>query len=147
MDRWSQRYGVDVDMVAAVLECESSGRPRAVSRSGARGLMQLMPETAAGMARELGLPEPSSREMFDPELNIRLGTYFLSKLFGRFGRDPVLVIAAYHAGPTRIADSLKRRGNPSGEELLPDIDAPLTRAYVRKVMRRWEKLAAERAGD
>jgi soluble lytic murein transglycosylase len=147
IDRWAREYGVDPDMVAAVLECESSGRPRAVSRSGARGLMQLMPETAAGMAAELGLPDPSPQRVFDPELNIRLGTYYLSKLWARFGGDRVLVIAAYHAGPSRIADSLKRRGNPSGERLLPDIDAPVTRAYVGKVVRRWERLAGAAARD
>ncbi len=145
VQRWASEYGVDPDMVAAVLECESSGRARAVSESGALGLMQLMPKTAAGMAKELGLAEPAKRDLFDPELNIRLGSYYLAKLRKRFGGDRVLVIAAYHAGPTRIADSLKRRGNPPGEELLPDIDAPATRAYVSKVMRRWQSLTVDRA--
>ena len=141
IEKWARGYRVDPYLVAAVLECESSGRARAVSSSGALGLMQLMPRTARECAADLGLPGPAKRDLFDPELNVRLGTYYLSKLHRRFGGDRVLVLAAYHAGPTRIADSLKRRGDPPGEELLPEIDAPLTRAYVRKAMARREELA------
>ncbi len=143
IERWARRYDVSPDMVAAVLECESSGRVRAVSESGALGLMQLMPKTAEAMAKELGLAEPAKRDFFNPELNIRLGTYYLSKLWKRFGSDRPLVIAAYHAGPTNIDEWRKQRKYASTEEFIAQVNAPATRAYVRKVMERWKRLAGE----
>ena len=147
IERWARRYGVSPDMVAAVLECESSGRVRAVSESGALGLMQLMPKTAGAMAKELGLKEPSGRDLFDPGLNIRLGSYYLSKLWKRFGGERMLVVAAYHAGPTNIDEWRKQRKYASTEAFIAEVNAPATRAYVRKVMRRWERLAGEKAGE
>jgi soluble lytic murein transglycosylase len=141
--RWSTEHSVDPVLVAAVLECESSGRPRAVSRSGALGLMQLMPGTAKAMAEELGLPGPSGSDLFDPDLNIRLGTYYLSKLWRRYEGDRLLAIAAYHAGPTNIDEWRKQRRYASTEAFVSEVNAPVTRAHVRRVIERWEALAAE----
>jgi soluble lytic murein transglycosylase len=143
-ERWSAEYGVDPALVAAVLECESSGRPRAVSSSGALGLMQLMPGTAKAMAEELGLPGPSGSDLFDPDLNIRLGTYYLSKLWRRYEGDRLLAVAAYHAGPTNIDEWRKQRRYASTEAFVSEVNAPLTRAHVRRVIERWEALAAEK---
>jgi soluble lytic murein transglycosylase len=143
--RWSTEYGVDPALAAAVVECESSGRPRAVSSSGALGLMQLMPRTAKAMAEELGLPRPSGSDLFDPDLNIRLGTYYLSKLWRRYEGDRLLAVAAYHAGPTNIDEWRKQRRYASTEAFVSEVNAPLTRAYVRRVIERWKALAAEAA--
>lgn len=157
VERWSTEYGVDPVLAAAVLECESSGRPRAVSSSGALGLMQLMPRTAKAMAEELGLPGPvgtttlsgrrgpSGSDLFDPDLNIRLGTYYLSKLWRRYEGDRLLAVAAYHAGPTNIDEWRKQRRYASTEAFVSEVNAPVTREYVRRVIERWEALAAEAA--
>ena len=144
IERWSAEYGVDSALVAAVLECESSGRVRAVSESGALGLMQLMPKTARAMAKELGLAEPAGRDLFDPELNIRLGSYYLSKLWKRYNGDRLLVVAAYHAGPTNVDLWRRQRKYESTERFIAEVDAPRTRGHVRKVMKRWERLAEKR---
>ena len=85
--------GLDRELILAVILQESSGRPDAESRTGARGLMQLMPGTAA----ELGVEDP-----FDPVENIRGGARYLARLKERFGDDLELVLAGYNAGPGRV---------------------------------------------
>lgn len=136
--RWCGAYNVNPDLAAAVLEAESSGRPRAVSSSGARGLMQLMPATAAAMAAELGLPEPSGNDLFDPELNVRLGVYYLSTLRARFDDEREFVIAAYHAGPTRVDAWRRARADLPGAEVIRELAFPATRAYVERVLALWK---------
>jgi soluble lytic murein transglycosylase-like protein len=118
-----ERYGVPVSLIKAVIDAESSFNPNAVSSAGAKGLMQLMDGTARG----LGVSNP-----FDPAQNIEGGTKYLSNLIQRFGGEMAMVLAAYNAGPTRIANL----GVSSDEELmsvaheLPEE----TQAYIGKVM-------------
>lgn len=112
----AQRHGINPAVVAAVMRVESSFRPRARSHAGARGLMQLMPATAArfGVAVD---------ELYDPERNLEAGVRYLRFLLDRFGNDPVRVFAAYNAGENAVE---RYGGVPPYRE---------TRDYVRKVMR------------
>ena len=89
----AKRYGVDASLVSAVIRAESNYEPRAVSRKGARGLMQLMPATA----RRLSLSHP-----FDPVANVRAGVRYLKELLDRFDHRPELVLAAYNAGENAV---------------------------------------------
>jgi len=87
------RYAVDADLVTSVIAAESNFDPKAVSRKNARGLMQLLPDTA----RRLGV-----RNVFDPKENIEAGTHYLSQLLQRYDNDLALALAAYNAGPDRV---------------------------------------------
>lgn len=89
IDAESKRYNVDAAFVSALIRAESNFEPRAVSRKGARGLMQLMPATA----RRLDVRRP-----FDPVANVRGGVRYLRELLDRFDNKPDLVLAAYNAG-------------------------------------------------
>jgi hypothetical protein len=86
----AERYGVEPRLVEAMISVESAFNPRAVSRKGARGLMQLMPQTAAS----LGV-----RNSFDPRENVRGGVRYLRNLLDRYGGNIPLALAAYNAGP------------------------------------------------
>jgi soluble lytic murein transglycosylase-like protein len=91
--RAGQAHDLNVDLLASVVRAESGGHPRAVSRAGAQGLMQLMPSTAA----QLGVADT-----FIPDENIRGGTAYLDSLLKRYHDNLALALAAYNAGPAAV---------------------------------------------
>jgi soluble lytic murein transglycosylase len=125
---------VDTELVYAVMREESGYRPKVVSVVGARGLLQIMPETGQRLANDLGIPfEPD--DLFDPALNVRLGSYYLSKLRLRFGGRDSAAIGSYNAGPEAIARWLDERGSLEDDEWVETIPYSQTRSYVKRVLR------------
>lgn len=114
----AKRHSVDADLIASVIAVESNFDPKAVSRKNARGLMQLLPETA----ERLGV-----KNIFDPQENIDAGTRYLKELLQKYNNDLVLTLAAYNAGPERVQQY--GRVPPYAETL----------TYVRRVKRSYEK--------
>jgi hypothetical protein len=113
----SAQYKVDADLITSVIAVESNFEPKAISRRNARGLMQLLPETAV----RLGV-----KDIFDPEQNINAGTRYLSDLLQRYNNDVVLALAAYNAGPERVG---KFGSVPPYAETI---------SYIRRVKRTYE---------
>jgi len=134
----AQRAGLDPYLVAAVVREESSYYPRAVSRAGARGLMQLMPATARPMADLRGLAFEGGSLLDDPRANLDIGASFLSGLLKEFG-DPRLALAAYNAGPKRARDWWKARRTNDIEAWVEQIPYPETQGYVKRVTLSWEE--------
>ncbi|HSS03667.1 MAG TPA: lytic transglycosylase domain-containing protein [Solirubrobacterales bacterium] len=125
----AQEKGVDAALIAAVIYSESKFSD-STSSAGARGLMQITPETAKDIERHSGGTTFNLGDLSDPEINIRYGTYRLRELLDRYDGDVVAALAAYNAGPTNV----DRWG---GSDLsVEDIPFPETRAYVEDVLNR-----------
>jgi hypothetical protein len=118
--RAATEHGVDPDLINAVIWVESRFDPAAKSPAGARGLMQLMPATAAYLAKQLGEHNPRA---YDPAFNVRAGSLYLAEMIEKFG-DERYAVAAYHAGPGNV-----KRWLEAGEAF-PDYSD----TYVAKVM-------------
>jgi soluble lytic murein transglycosylase len=99
--------------------------------------MQIMPGTAVRVAGELGLPAPDPEDLFDPDVNIRLGTWYLSSLRKTFGDDH-LAIASYNAGPGNVKKWIGRCPGKDGATVIRKAGFPETRAYVARVMKEWK---------
>lgn len=130
---------LDPALVAAVIKVESNFRPEAVSRRGARGLMQLMPRTAEYVVERMGDAPAADLEqrLFEPDFNIRLGTWYLAHLLRRYQQDMGKALAAYNAGPTKV-DSWLAEGIWDGTlENLKQIPYGETRDYLDRVRQAW----------
>jgi len=114
----AKKYNVDADLITSVIAVESNFDPKAVSRKNARGLMQLLPETAA----QLGV-----KNIDDPAENIDAGTRYLRDLLQKYNNDLSLALAAYNAGPEKV--QLYGRIPPYSETI----------SYVRRVKRGYDK--------
>ena len=109
----SIRFGVAPETILAVIRIESGFDVNAESDAGAIGLMQVLPSTAEEVARELRMEWPGDALLRDPAANIRIGTYYLTKMLAQFN-DLALALAAYNEGPARTADrALDRGGAPT----------------------------------
>ena len=119
---WSDAYDLDPAWVASIIRFESRFQPNAMSRAGAVGLMQIMPETGAWIAKQLDLGAYSQDQLTDPAINIQLGTWYLRYLLHRFSA-PDSALMAYNAGPSRAEAWLASEADPF----------PETVAYVKRV--------------
>lgn len=135
IEHYAQVNNLKPAFVAAIIRNESSFRTDALSNAGARGLMQLMPDTAEWIAGKLGVDTFSFDDMYQADANIRFGTWYLSYLSNLFRGDPVLVTAAYHAGQTTVTQWLSNRSiSPDGLTIPLEnlMDGP-TKTYAGRV--------------
>ncbi len=130
----SKRNSLDPRLVASLIRQESSFNPRATSPVGARGLMQLMPAVGRTLARSKAIPGYSDESLYDPVINIRLGTAHLADLLKRRATIEQ-VLAGYNAGESRVTQWLRKAGANDAEVFTERIPFSETRDYVRIVMR------------
>jgi peptidoglycan lytic transglycosylase len=125
--------GLDPALVAAVIWQESTFDPQAVSGAGARGLMQIMPPTGRELARNLGLKYRIDM-LHDPDRGLELGTRYLKRMIDGFGGRIDKALAAYNAGPNRVASWTKARPGQGSEEFIEGIPFQETRSYVMTIL-------------
>jgi soluble lytic murein transglycosylase len=131
----TEKTDLDPYLVVALIRQESLFDPRAVSPASAYGLMQLLPSTAARVAKRLSLDGFSPERLFEPELNLRLGTRYLTDLLDQFPQSLPKAIAAYNAGENAVARWEKQIEAQDEEEFIERIPYAETRLYVKLVLR------------
>jgi soluble lytic murein transglycosylase len=130
----ARRYGIDPYLAAALIRQESVFNPNAVSRVGARGLMQLMPATGQLVSKQQGNGSITANDLFNPDLNIKLGMTYLAQMIGQLGRFEYAA-AGYNAGPGRAKRWVAERGTLDMEEWIETIPFSETRGYVKSILR------------
>jgi Transglycosylase SLT domain len=121
----AERYSLDADLIHCVIAVESNFDPKAISRKNARGLMQLLPQTAA----QFGV-----KDIFDPEENVNAGARYLHDLLGKYHNNLTLALAAYNAGPERV--------DQYGHRVPPYLE---TMKYVQRIANSYAKIKANTA--
>ncbi len=119
----AERLGLELDLVLAVIHTESGFHNFAQSAVGALGLMQIMPDTGEMLARDLSIEWQGPETLFDPVINVRLGTHYLAQLHQKYGSWE-RALAAYNWGPQRI-DHRLRAGYPLPERYVTQVSAHL----------------------
>jgi soluble lytic murein transglycosylase len=123
---------LDPALIAAVINEESRFRDQ-TSHAGARGLMQITPETADFIARRSGGTRFVQEDLADPQINIAYGSYFLRYLIDHYDGNEALAVAAYNAGQANVDRWVRRAGGPDAFDSARHIPFPETRAYVQNV--------------
>ncbi|MCG8548466.1 MAG: lytic transglycosylase domain-containing protein [Alphaproteobacteria bacterium] len=129
----------EASVIHGLVRQESAFDSRAISRAGARGLMQLMPGTALRVARQLKLPYSRRRLTRDPRYNLKLGQAYLADMLEDYDGSLILALAAYNAGPLRVERWLRRNGDPGPNiyaaiDWIESIPFTETRNYVQRVL-------------
>ena len=130
----AKRYGIDPYIAAGLIRQESVFNPNAISRVGARGLMQLMPATGQLISKRQGTGAITAADLYNPVLNIKLGMNYLAQMIGEFGRIEYAA-AAYNAGPGRAQRWIAERGTMDIEDWIENIPFSETRGYIQGVLR------------
>lgn len=130
---YAREYNIDPYLVAAIIKTESNFNPQAVSPKGALGLMQVMPKTGKWVAEVTGQASFYPEQLFDPETNVRIGSWYLADLSREFQDDLILVLAAYNGGRSNVKKWLAEEGwTRSGK--IDQVPFPETRQFIRKVI-------------
>lgn len=132
---YANRYKVDRDLVAGVILAESKFQPEARSAYDARGLMQLMPETASWIARQIEDDDFTVEKLYNPKVNIKYGTWYLAELQSEFGHNEILVLAAYNAGRGNVHEWIDKYHWTDDFQNYNEIPFPETREYVKRVLK------------
>ncbi len=131
----AKTYDLDPYLILALMREESLFKSSAVSRSGARGLMQIMPATGRGIAKNLKVDWPGDDILFDPETNVRFGVFYLSYLNKRFDGNVVYMLSGYNAGPNATHKWVLRDGGDPLDEFVAKIPYGETHHYVTRVLK------------
>ncbi|OQW46873.1 MAG: hypothetical protein A4S09_02905 [Proteobacteria bacterium SG_bin7] len=147
VEQFAKMANLDAELVLSLIRQESAFSTKAVSRSGALGLMQLMPATADEVARDLSfkslkIPE----EVFNPKINIQMGSYYLAKMIRKYNGQIPFALAAYNAGPTRLDRWLGAKGvwkefsekkswTPDDDLWIDELPWSETSHYVKAILR------------
>ena len=135
VDSAAAKFAIPQELIWSVIKKESAFEAKVISYANAYGLMQLLPGTASQVARQMGIPYRSTEQLFEPDVNIEMGTYYLSSLLRRYDNNYVKALAGYNAGPHRV-DRWKKTYDTIDDDLfMENLEFEQTRAYVRTCLK------------
>lgn len=141
--QYAGQYGQDPLLIAAIIRVESNYREDAVSRKGAVGIMQIMPDTAEWILRQENFGDLTAKDAGTrAEAGIRIGTWYVAELNRQFGGNLPVVVAAYNAGPNRVKQWLNDGIWDGKEQTAQNIPYGETRHYVQRVLYYYKKYTA-----
>ncbi len=133
IEQQAENYNLEPELLAAVIKTESNFYPVSLSSPGARGLMQIMPETGTWIAEKSGLGNFSADRLYEPEYNIQLGSWYLNYLRKEFNNNLTLALAAYNGGKANVEKWLDSGTWDGSRENLNHIPYKETRKFVEKI--------------
>jgi len=136
--KYAEEYDVEASLICGVIATESRFDADAESEKGAKGLMQIMPETGEWIAGKIGMEEFAEEMLDEPDVNIEMGTWYLNYLMGRFDGEADVAIAAYNAGHGNVEKWLSETQYSADGRTLAAIPFEETRNYVKKVNMAYE---------
>ena len=135
LERYSKQNGLDPFLLAALIRQESEFNPKAVSRSNARGLTQILPTTGRELSRRLKVRPYNTAKLFQPVVNLQLGTFYLKSIVDNLGGRYEAALAAYNAGPSRAHAWLSWGDFREPAEFIETVPFTETRNYIQTVLR------------
>ena len=134
LQKHTTKYEIDPLFVAAMIREESRYNADIVSYAGAVGLMQIMPATGRELAGRLKIPRFNKKMLYNPDINIQMGTWYMKSLMNQFDNSHLLVAGAYNGGPGRMRRWLDGKKIPDLDEFVEDIWIDQTRRHIKKVV-------------
>ena len=134
LQKHTTKYEIDPLFVAAMIREESRYNADIVSRSGAIGLMQIMPATGRELAGRLKIPRFSTKILYNPDINIQMGSWYMKSLMDQFDNNHALVAGAYNGGPGRMRRWIEAKQISDLDEFIEDIWIDETRRHIKKVI-------------
>lgn len=136
--KYSREYNVDPYLVSAIINVESNFDKNALSPKDARGLMQITPKTGEWAAAKIGIEDFTVESLYDPEINIRIGTWYLDILSKEFHNNIQLILAAYNGGSGNVSKWLQNEEYCEDGKFLKKIPFKETEQYIEKVLKNYE---------
>ena len=134
----TEAYDVDPYLTLAMIYCESTFNADALSHAGARGLMQIMPDTGAWLAPKINLTAYDASMLYDPDINVQMGCWYVSYLINRFNGETKNAVAAFHSGQGTVDKWLADPAISSDGKTLANIPQGETSKYVTRVFNVYE---------
>ncbi|MBA7558731.1 Cell division coordinator CpoB [subsurface metagenome] len=134
VQKYSSQYNLDPLFTLAVMRQESLFEPDAGSYAGAQGLMQIMPATGEGIARQIGISNYNTDLLLDPDINIRMGTFYLRQQLDNFSQNQFYCLGAYNGGPGKMSGWISERGDMDIDEFIESVSYEQSREYIKIVM-------------
>ena len=136
--KYSNEFDADPFLVFAIIKAESNFTPDVVSSSGAIGLMQLMETTASEVAGKLGIENYTTEDLYNPDINIKIGIKYYTYLLNEFKNNEYLAITAYNAGLGKVNQWINEGVIKADGSDIENIPYRETNIYVRKILRDYE---------